>query len=157
MHLADKVSLNKLAIAQPTHQTLQENDMKPNYELLKDAYAIIGGIPEEKVNLERIIASKGRSLECGTVACAFGWLSMHPQFKRKLKYAGSVSGFVVNGASYANYRTAAAALFDITSDNARNIFGPRGYSDYDAKRDHRSDRDLFLHRVRRFLKDEGQL
>jgi hypothetical protein len=53
-------------------------------ELLKEAYAIIDGIPEQAFDLEKIITDGGTSVGCGTVACAAGWLSIHPKFGKLL-------------------------------------------------------------------------
>ncbi|CAG9229289.1 hypothetical protein [Burkholderia vietnamiensis] len=54
--------------------------MRPNFELLRDAFAIIDGIPEHVFDLEAWTVQGGSRLSCGTIACAGGWLARHPKF-----------------------------------------------------------------------------
>ena len=49
------------------------------YPLLREAYAIIDGIPDDRFNL-RTYANSTDPNHCGTIACAVGWLAMHPTF-----------------------------------------------------------------------------
>lgn len=140
--------------------------LTPNYTLLGDAYAIIGGIPDEKFNLNTITMRKPKAtLGCGTIGCAMGWLGLHPDFKRKLNMTGP-SGehrWKVNGKEVRYYAEAAAELFSITVKEATNLFGYAGGSNYDnAIRRERKKRgfstthkDLWLGRVRMFLDEKG--
>jgi hypothetical protein len=50
---------------------------RPNFELLRDAFAIIDGIPNKAFKLDSW-RENGDGPACGTIACAGGWLAMHP-------------------------------------------------------------------------------
>lgn len=62
--------------------------MRPNIELLKDAYAIIDGIPDDRFHLDYWqdatgeVAYTAQAIGCGTIACAGGWLALHPTFQQ---------------------------------------------------------------------------
>lgn len=145
------------------------NKTKPNFELLKDAYQIIGGIPDAAFNLNNIVRRTGESLECGTVACAFGWLGMHPDFKNLMnpeedttKHSYYGIHWNIDGNSQRFYVDAAKALFRLNNTKeAKNLFGSTGFSEYDKElRDagkRPSHKELFLGRVKMFLKEHGQL
>lgn len=131
----------------------------PNFELLKDAYAIIGGIPENKFALHSILCKGGPEHPCRTIACAAGWLGLHPQFKA-LGYETTRNGDTLYKGKSMVYYESTRRLFDISQYDAKNLFCPRGLSKYDAPyrfiRD-TSDRDLWLCRVREYLREHGQL
>lgn len=144
-----------------------------NFELLKDAYAIIDGIPDHQFNLNRWVEedSTGSSCDiahgCGTVACAGGWLSLHPKFnalglnytwsrglgrgnnERRLTYKGNDMGgepFSVLG-----------KVFGMSDYDARKLFSASGSSDYDykifrEKGHYIGHKKLFQYRVKHFLK-----
>lgn len=131
--------------------------MTPKFKLLKDAYAIVYGIPEDVIALDSLIKCKGDSLECGTVACAFGWLGMHPTFKKLMNPTpGYFPDWVINGETHVSYAQAAAALFGISPQDGRNLFSVAFGSRYDIRGDGRSDKARFLHRMKSFLKEQGQ-
>lgn len=137
--------------------------MTINYELLKCAYAIISNIPEERFDLNEVYQP------CGTIACALGWLSQHPDFnalgltafklpsnnreKLRLKYN--------NGPT--TYAKAAMAIFNITRPNAESLFTPVGASSYDkfyclSLKDGQTlnHKNLFLYRLQYFLTEKCQ-
>lgn len=130
----------------------------PNYELLKEAYAIIGGIPARKINLEAIITDRGPSLACGTIACAAGWLAMHPKFKDMgLGLNPHGGGLAVNGI-HTMFDTAMAQVFGITVGDAMDLFGTRHFSRFDSDLpQHLGDKALWKARVKAFLRAQGQL
>lgn len=136
---------------------------QPNFELLKDAYQIIGGIPAKAFNLDEIVKSQGKSLTCGTIACAIGWLSMHPIFSEILKAKKRKQGgfnWIVKGVPEDYYADAAAFTFNISVKDARNLFTFRYGSDFDDRIPNVrkiSDKALFLKRMEMFLKYHGQL
>jgi hypothetical protein len=80
----------KKHMTQPTPENQVEN--------LRMAYAIMAGIPAERVSLPDVRATEPWGAEpgitdrrlkqsCGSVACVAGWLSAHPYFKRQgLRY-----------------------------------------------------------------------
>ena len=130
----------------------------PNYELLKDAYAIIDGIPKHIINLD-IIGSHGMSLSCGTICCAAGWLGHHPRFQEMgLQTVGN--GLRWKG-KWANYDEAMGEVFNIPGEVAENLFGGAGYSSLDSYRPASvpigAHKEMFLNRIRTFLQREGQL
>lgn len=132
--------------------------MTPNFELLKDAYAIIAGIPEEQFDLDMVFKNRGGSNGCGTIACAIGWLSLHPKFI-ELGLRQSYCGVSLHSAPYF-YDDAAKVIFSISIHQARAIFGREGISWYDhpdmTKALPNNHKALFLHRVESFLKEHGE-
>jgi hypothetical protein len=135
-------------------------------ELLKEAYAIIDGIPEQAFDLEKIITDGGTSVGCGTVACAAGWLSIHPKFGKLLG-----ADVTLNGESTTIYwpggqwwDDAVGKVFKLDTTQVRNIFASRRMSDYDYEDDTdetdttaMTDKQLWQHRVKTFLKSKGAL
>jgi hypothetical protein len=123
---------------------------KPNFELLKDAYAIIDGIPEKNINMDRW-RKFDHGTTCGTVACAIGWFTLHPQFKALgLEYDNSRSGTEVIRFNSSRGFYAIGDLFNITYDEAFGLFGPAP----DETTDHKT---VALKRIREFLEKHGQL
>lgn len=144
-------------------------------ERLLHAYEIIDGIPKHKFDLAGVIhASEDATLECGTIACAAGWISLHPDFRNivkatpggscgRLRWMGWIledeSGFRVRTD---NYSEAMAYLFDISRLDADRIFGTRTREkrQYDPPKTDKlemSDKSLWKYRVRAFLKRQGKL
>lgn len=144
-----------------------------NLELIKEAYAIIDGIPSKQFDLDRWVRDNDNSATCdlagacGTVACAGGWLSLHPKMNEHgLKYTWSRGlgrgnnerRITFKGDDWGGPFDALAKAFDIGYFDARRLFGARGSGDYD----HRiftekgydiSHKQLFKYRVKHFLKD----
>jgi hypothetical protein len=145
-----------------------------NFELLKDAYAIIDGIPEKQFNLNRWVEENDNTGSvcdlahgCGTVACAGGWLSLHPKFNELgLKYTwkrGKGRGFNERRITYKgndmedNPFDVLGKTFDIGYWGAQNLFSAAGGSKYDAdiyrmKGRNTNHKTLFKYRVKHFLK-----
>lgn len=130
--------------------------MKPNYELLKDAYSIIDGIPADLINLDKIYTNLGERPDCGTIACAAGFLALHPQFQALGLMPYMEDGIQFEGA-FGWYAKVMAELFSLSCVDAIQIFSPRGSSTYDVGMSALPHKELFLHRVTQFLKEEGQL
>lgn len=128
----------------------------PNFKLLKDAYAIIGGIPQKAINLDEIQAKEGESLGCGTICCAAGWLGHHPKF-RALGLGvekGSGAPLLLDGkATY--FADALAEVFDISDSDAEDLFCS-SYNLADANSGF-THKQIWLKRVRDYLKSHGQL
>ena len=134
--------------------------MTPRYDLLKELYAIIDGIPEKRFNLHSVIRDDCEPNPCDTVACAAGWAAMHPLFKAKGLGLTKRGGLTYEGEHYF-FPYPVAQAFGLTTNEAYNIFGQNGAClslayDYESTADF-SDKKLFLHRVREFLKQHGQL
>lgn len=136
-----------------------------NAELLKDAIAIIDGIPSNRVSLTRWQQTyiNGRLVErylhyvkdasaitCNTVACAGGWLSLHPKFREcglfaSTNYGGEPVMMVDQKIVHSGFH-ALARLFDIRYVEARALFCSRREFE-DRKYGHMDDRQLWLHRA----------
>jgi hypothetical protein len=133
---------------------------KPKYALLREAYAIVGGIPEHAFWMNSILERKGVSLSCGTVACALGWLGMHPKFQAKTGLA-TVSRTSLNSGGSTTFKNkpmwydvAAADVFGITMNEAAQLFG---VAKHDELKRWGTHKEVFLARVRNFLGTRGQL
>jgi len=125
---------------------------KPKYELLREAYAIIGGIPKDAFNLRSVINLHGKSLDCGTIACAAGWLAMHPKFNALglCLAAGDRHSLQLQGEPIW-FDTAMSKVFGISERLAAELFGIalRGETG--------SHKEIWLRRVRTYLGKRGQL
>ena len=98
----------------------------PNLELLREAAAIIDGIPAKRFNLNSAHNGHDEPHDCGTVACAIGWLGMHPKFQAiglrtsRVTWPGNVMWQGVDTDCF----IAAMELFGLSYVEARNTFGP---------------------------------
>lgn len=133
----------------------------PNFELLKDAYQIIDGIPEVAFALERIFLKKGESLKSGTIACAAGWLSTHPQFRAMgLGWDQDSEILTIDGCEFRNaYSQQMAQIFNLPLEVAQRLFNVRGgleCSKLGLQMD-ASDKEVFLKRLWRYLESENAL
>lgn len=133
---------------------MNRNTSNPNYELLKDAYAILAGIPADAYDLSSIRERKGESLSCGTIACGFGWLGMHPQFQELgLKTVGYME-LQVKGRSH-GVGSAANKIFGISDEDGVSLFGTASYrrpEDWG-----RSHKVILLNRIMAYLVKKGQV
>ncbi|UUZ75458.1 hypothetical protein LP414_27465 [Polaromonas sp. P1(28)-13] len=126
----------------------------PNFELLKDAYAIIGGIPKNVIDLDQIEKQRGKSLSCGTICCAAGWLGHHPMFKAKGLSVLENGSLAING-EHVWYEEAMAKIFDIPVRDAESLFGSTyNMTDGNSKKSHKQ---IWLKRMRDYLRGHGQL
>ncbi len=136
------------------------------YTLLRDAIAIVRGIPSRRFNLN-VVRRNNRKGErhrdahhCGTVGCVMGWLSLHPQFNALGLTAGYHQADLVLDGTKQTFDAAAAALFGITHREARDLFGPVGDSFYDLSNDDhaapKGHRAVLRNRVRKFLESKGE-
>ena len=124
------------------------------YSLLRDAYQIIDGIPESNFALKYWLDEdswKKAEPDCGTIACAAGWLALHPDMKKlglTRDQMGTPMYLDMDGYD------ALAAVFGINWQDARNLFGTRGMSRLDEPREGTvmmTDKKLWMYRVRQFL------
>jgi hypothetical protein len=129
----------------------------PNFKLLKDAYAIIGGIPAKAIDLNDIQLETGESLSCGTICCAAGWLGHHPQFQA-LGFVTTESGYTFYKRRSVPWHEAMAKVFNISESAAIDIFNARRHSDLHQVEDGLgTDKQVWLRRMRNFLRKHGQL
>lgn len=135
---------------------------RPKFKLLKHAYAIIDGIPDERFNLGTIAENEdgepaNNPHSCGTIACAAGWLGMHPDFIKRGLRTLSVGGLATTP-DWSWWDDIIQEVFELESDEvAIDLFGSRGDSRYDLYTPRITDKQLFQHRVRCFLKEHNQL
>lgn len=128
---------------------------RPDYELLKDAYAIFGGIPDTAFHLDRIVRKHGSSKGCGTIACGIGWLAMHPAFNEKgltLRHGDELCYQYSSGRSTNSFALAAADIFGITESEGSRLF--KGVFDDDHRYIHKN---ILLNRIMRLLDDHRQV
>ena len=124
-----------------------------NVEKIKDAYAILAGIPAAKFvpSLSSFYRRADgewlfreprsiRELPCGTLACGAGWLVLHPKFKRQ-----DHSSYLVDELG---------AALGVSENAFWDLFNPKGASSFDREGlliGAISDKALLLYRIRRFL------
>jgi len=135
--------------------------MRPNFDLLRDAFAIIDGIPEASFRLDFWTSKQGKSLSCGTIACAGGWIARHPKFKA-MGLAIDCCGDVVTEEAAGAY--ALARIFDLNiAKDEETLFSSRG-STFGGYKDHElwpdlgalSDKQLWKRRVLRLFQDHNE-
>lgn len=150
-----------------------------NVELLKDAIAIIDGIPDERIRLtrwqipvevassltafpklpnKRVFAYRAEEIHCGTIACAAGWLSLHPDMQaRGLRVnskadADAAYPVVDTGEKTLTGFAALAYFFDISDAEAETLFGARTSTEFLSPRTkHLSNKQLWLRRAKFLL------
>ena len=131
----------------------------PDYELIKDAYAIIDGIPETAIDLEKLVSVRGETLEHGTICSPAGWLAQHPKFAALgLSLSDGDSRLQLAGEPPVDESPAAvlAQVFNLPPGDAEHLFGDRDTFTL-GDDSGLSDKRLWLREVREFLKQHGQL
>lgn len=126
----------------------------PDYELLKDAFAIIGGIPPEAVTLDWTRNKDGAALDNGTVYHPALWLSLHPAFQeRGLTVSEKGKQLLYHGeaAPDGKYSEVLAQLFGLPVVEVVNLFVERGAHMGEEQKIHHTDKDIWLDRVRHYL------
>jgi hypothetical protein len=129
------------------------------YPLLREAYAIIDGVPDRVLDLAHWSAT-GQPVDphrCGTLGCAAGLLAVHPAMNEAGLFADG------DGTPIFKDRWAFRALVGAfrTDDffDTLDLFGQRGESSLDtpeALAKHKTDKALWLYRVRAFLRSKGE-
>lgn len=131
----------------------------PDFELLKDAYAIIDGIPENAIDLTGPCTARGPSLEQGTICSPAGWLARHPGFNALgLAPSDDGGGLVFKGeaAEGKSVGEVMAQVFRMPIPDAEHLFGDR--DTYTLGDDSGlSDKRLWLREVRQYLQAHGEL
>lgn len=111
-----------------------------NVDLLKEAYAVIDGVPDERLDLS--------DWKCGTVACAGGWLCQYPPFSANGLRPSNGGTPSFNGVS--GY-LALVRFFGLSCGQVLALFSPPG------NQESSTDRQVFLRRLREFLRDRGAI
>lgn len=131
----------------------------PDFELIKDAYAIIDGIPETAIDLNLLQTAKGETLERGTICSPAGWLAQHPKFMELgLSLSEDGSRLLLNGepAGAESPAEIMAQVFGLQPADAERLFADR--NTYTLGDDSGlSDKRLWLHEMREFLKEHGEV
>lgn len=142
-------------------------------ELLKDAIAIIDGIPDDRLRLSRWqvqhskvfdselslyhykYISKARQIRCNTIACAGGWLCLHPDMQQRGLSINTHGGGYFE--AFPKYKKkvgfeALGCFFGIDTGEAEELFGMRTSDEMDDEATRKlTDRQLWLHRAKLLL------
>ncbi len=131
----------------------------PDFKLLKDAYAIIDGIPETSIDLDMLESVRGESLENGTIRSPAGWLADHPAFAALgLSISDDGKRLLLHGESGDKPSVALtmAQVFRLPPADAQHLFGDR--NTYTLGDDSGlSDKRLWQRDLRDYLRAHGQL
>jgi len=134
----------------------------PNRGRLKDAYALIDGIPDAQVTLERWCDEDGDiETTVNTLACVQVWLIRHPDFQvpgfQLAQSNQDAATYVARDKDLAeNFESCAAdeylrQLLGFDWRELNDLFGPRGTSQFDID-ESISDKQAWQRRVREFLR-----
>jgi hypothetical protein len=135
-----------------------------NWPLLREAIAIIDGIPSKHFDLNHILRNKDTqevTSTCGTTGCAIGWLTKHPGFVKLGVSFSYTCGLEIDAADLhrinVRYQDVAEHLFGLHWSQSSMLFSPDGESCYDGEiPGHSSSKTLFRNRVRKFFEWHGQ-
>jgi hypothetical protein len=142
-------------------------------ELFKDAIAAIDGIPDARLKLNRWqcgsgyesfssrprIVTRTERITCDTIACAGGWLALHPLFRARGLRPEAFNGIptIGRGDRKSEGSRALAILFGISGVEANTLFCYRTVEEHtDPKTKNLSDRQIWLRRAKEFLADRDQ-
>lgn len=135
-----------------------------NVERLRTLYAIIAGIPDERVDLENW--RNKNEFDCGTIACAVGWACSYPEFnKQGLTVAADHISPIFKTATQEYYGWYAAEnFFGLSASESRALFlkSPVQYyldaiSPGFAEDAGMSDKRKVLRRIRYLLLNRGHI
>jgi hypothetical protein len=142
-----------------------------NHERLKLAIDIIRDIPANQLRLSlwqapivgeddvHRVATRLEQTHCGTIACAGGWLALHPQMGKLGLSAGSYYGEPVvrdeKSRGLVSCYYALAQFFDIRLGEAQALFYPRSAQEMTngSPENAMTDKELWLHRMELFTAD----
>jgi hypothetical protein len=122
-------------------------------ELLREAFAIIDGIPDEAIRFGLPRTIKGPALDQGTVCSPEGWLAQYPLFmQRGLKLTEDGTAILFRGEGSGSTSTAMpmAHAFGMPLDEAMRLFGLRDAFTANPD-DPMTDKQLWQQRVREVL------
>jgi hypothetical protein len=122
-------------------------------ELLREAFSIVDGIPDEAIRFGLPRSIRGAALDEGTVCSPEGWIAQHPLFMQrglKLTEDGTAILFRGEGSGVVPTALPMSHAFGMPLDEARRLFGPR--EEFTANPDNpMSDKQLWQQRVREML------
>jgi hypothetical protein len=123
-----------------------------NWPLLREAIAIIDGIPDEHFDLSTYgdrFTNLASVKACGSIGCAVGWLWVHPDFPKRAHALG--------GYGQEDHNAWAMQVFGISHKDARALFSIGNFYESDFQHEPGlSDADLFRARVRAFFAEHRQ-
>lgn len=132
---------------------MEQTTPRPNFDRLRDAFAILDGIPKKAWRLEAW-RSRGSAPVCGTIACAAGWLAMNPTMNEQ-GLTGGVGAYPLCGgmSGYGALRK----FFNLDTTTG-DVFCPRGYGYKDRELTKTqlqalSDKQLWQRRTLRLFQD----
>lgn len=133
-----------------------------NLELLREAYAIIDGVPAHRMDLSFVsYNSSGDPTSihhCGTIGCAIGLLAMHPRFQALGMYLYTPPhddpewGHSATLKGARGYEEVAVEIFDVDMEDAYRLFRP---SQEHERQQYDNDKAVWLARVRGYLAEQG--
>ena len=137
--------------------------MKTKYELLRQAAAVVDGIPTDDVWLGMWFDDEnGDRPGCGLIACAGGWIALSP-FGESLGLCSINFGksIVLRQNVFLNSIDSLAVALRLKIKDAEELFAERGFSRFDRAIYVNTgwvitDKDLFRARVRAFLMYKGE-
>ncbi|SNS51823.1 hypothetical protein SAMN06265795_103178 [Noviherbaspirillum humi] len=126
--------------------------MNTSDDLLRDAYAIIDGIPADRIRFGPACAARGPSLTEGTVCAPEGWLAQHPQFQALgLSLSPDGSRLLLHGEpGLTSPAGIMAAVFGLPAYEAQQLFGER-HVFAGADESGAADKQAWLQRIQDFL------
>lgn len=123
----------------------------PDYELLKEAYAIIDGIPEAAIASGSPCSKIGATLLEGTVCSPEGWLALHPTFNELgLSITDDGMSLRFNGAEEP-VASALAKVFRMSEEEAAQLFGSPHSSDGGEPSSAMSAKQIWQTRIRHHI------
>jgi len=132
----------------------------PDIELLKDAFAIIAGIPQDAVTLDWNRNKDGVALDKGSVYHPARWLSLHPAFQeRGLTASANGKQLLYKGQAEPNsvYADALTRVFGMPVLDIVSLFAERGSHLGEELKPHYTDKDIWLDRVRHYLQTHTEV
>lgn len=131
-----------------------------NVPRFKRAIEIIEALPDSQLNLktwqksyerEKYIISSEQAT-CGTIACAAGWLALHPEMQAQGLSAGYCGQPIYrDGDARAIQFNALQLFFDIRDVDADWLFESRTVYEHSGDRAQLTDKQIWLQRAKNFL------
>lgn len=122
----------------------------------KEAYAILDGVPEERLDLRSISVSWRERCEfsCRTIACGVGWLLHHPRYQARGFGYASDGLMKADGRTFDDdcYGKVAGWMLGIPPMDAELLFAPLSIADRSTRE---PDKQILLSRMRRYIESHA--
>lgn len=148
--------------------------MTINIENLKLAVRLVRNLAPDQLNMDYIVDSgvptvdaqdQTKPVSCGAIACVIGWCTAVPQFQALGVTWRKKVGLHIDGVKDYRFEGAAKRLFGVDEEQATDLFGVKGESNYDVgdndsygedgENAHLTDMDVFEHRLQKFCDEQG--